>query len=129
LSFLDEYMERISDYRGTIILMGDFNLNLLQSSYYINKYRNIIYKHGLSQIIQQPTRITYDSATLIDHVITNAKELEYEILISPRISDHLIIKIKINTEEGNKHFTKKHKMKKTTKVITKNISGNTEHTI
>jgi endonuclease/exonuclease/phosphatase (EEP) superfamily protein YafD len=31
LSFLDEYMERISDYSGTIILMGDFNLNLLQS--------------------------------------------------------------------------------------------------
>jgi hypothetical protein len=43
LSFLDEYMERISDYSGTIILMGDFNLNLLQSSYYINKYRNIPY--------------------------------------------------------------------------------------
>jgi hypothetical protein len=81
----------------------------------------IIYKHGLSQIIQQPTRITYDSATLIDHVITNAKELEYEILKSPRICDHLIIKIKINTEEGNKHFRKEHKMKRDYKSYNKQI--------
>jgi hypothetical protein len=49
------------------------------------------------------------------------KELQYEILISPRISDHLIIKIKINTEEGNKHFTKDHKMKRDYKSYNKEI--------
>jgi hypothetical protein len=44
-----------------------------------------------------------------------------KILISPRISDHLIIKIKINTEEGNKHFTKDHKMKRDYKSYNKEI--------
>jgi endonuclease/exonuclease/phosphatase family metal-dependent hydrolase len=96
LKFLDDYLDEIADFTGTIVFMGDFNLNLFHSTYYVNGYRNIIYKYGLYQIIQQTTRVTYDSATLIDHVLTNVKNIRYEIHNTPRISDHSIVKIKIN---------------------------------
>jgi hypothetical protein len=52
--------------------------------------------YGLYKIIQQATRVIYDSATLIDHVLANVKNIRYEIHYTPRISDHLIVKIKIN---------------------------------
>jgi hypothetical protein len=56
------------------------------------------------------------------HRLIQKKNLFSKIIkLTPRISDHLIIKIKINTEEGNKHFTKEHKMKRDYKSYNKEI--------
>jgi NADPH-dependent 7-cyano-7-deazaguanine reductase QueF len=63
----------------------------MQDTFYIKKYKEILYKHGLHQIITKPTRETANSSTIIDHVITRLKNLEWKVLKTPRISDHYII--------------------------------------
>ena len=75
LVYLNENMHKISKKRCCII-MGDFNLNLL----------NIIFNPHISQ----PTRMTHHSATLIDNVFFNS--MSHHIIsgnIVYDLTDHL----------------------------------------
>ena len=56
---------------ATIIITGDLNDDLLKHSSYFLK--NIILSHGLSQLIQEPTRPI--SGSLLDPIITNKFKL------------------------------------------------------
>ena len=57
----------------TILLMGDFNIDLLnfeshpQTNFFIDNMISL----GLIPLITKPTRISKESATLIDHIYTN----------------------------------------------------------
>lgn len=53
------------------VICGDFNLNLMINEYYADKLKSIIQFYGYKQIVNEPTRITETSSTLIDLVITN----------------------------------------------------------
>ena len=79
---------------GTIYLLGDINLDLLKYSKcnQVTSYVDLLFSFGLLQIITKPTRCTPRSATLIDHIITNAinSDLQSKIIIS-HISDHFPI--------------------------------------
>ena len=85
---------------GSVYLLGDINLDLLkyQNCEQVTTYVDILYSHGLLQIVTKPTRCTYSSATLIDHIITNVclQELHMSILLSD-ISNHFIVFHSINT--------------------------------
>ena len=76
---------------GNIYLLGDINLDLLKYSRcnQVTNYVDLLFSFGLLQIITKPTRCTPKSATLIDHIITNAiqSDLNSSILIS-YMSDH-----------------------------------------
>jgi hypothetical protein len=88
---LEEQLEELLYDIGEFIILGDINLDFMQDTFYIKKYKEILYKHGLHQIITKPTRETANSSTIIDHVITRLKNLEWKVLKTPRISDHYII--------------------------------------
>lgn len=77
---------------GTSIVLDDFNLGYLKDTFYVSQYKRIIRK------IAQPTRIAVNSSTLIDHVSTDAKSIQWQACNTPAINDHSMIKILLNNE-------------------------------
>lgn len=80
------------------MIIGDFNINLLKEETYSRGLRKLIEFQGLKQIIKVPTRVTNNSSTLIDLVITNHFELKADVLNVPKISDHSLIQIDVVDE-------------------------------
>ena len=98
------------DLDNKIYVLGDFNVNLLFRDKYILNKSNVIknldkhllpeirrYKefctlYGRSQLIDCPTRITNNTSTLIDHILTNTQEnISQSVVIDTTISDHSLI--------------------------------------
>ena len=102
-----------------VYLLGDFNYNLYQNEKHIFKnfskstinvnaeirnYIEFCSLFGLEQIIETPTRITCNSSSIIDHILTNSSEIISQSgVIDTGISDHQLIfctrkksKIKVN---------------------------------
>jgi Reverse transcriptase (RNA-dependent DNA polymerase) len=104
-AFLETFINILSDINESekqSYITGDFNFDILKfsSNEYIADYVNNFFMHGFIQIITKPTRCTSNSATLLDHVLTNDIQLSYEscILIS-KISDHYPIITICNSEK------------------------------
>ena len=76
----------------SIELLGDTNLDLLKYNIHCDTscYIDTLLNHGMLPLITLPTRISNNSASLIDHISTNSRDDKFEsgILISD-ISDHL----------------------------------------
>ena len=69
-----------------IIILGDFNIDLLKG----NSHWNLTFKsYGLSQLIQSPTRVAKGSKTLIDHLYaTDPKTIIETFVPISGCSDH-----------------------------------------
>ena len=52
----------------------DFNLNVLDYSKNekVTKFLNLTFEYGFVPVINKPTRVTKNTATAIDHIITNS---------------------------------------------------------
>lgn len=74
------------------IIAGDFNIDLMKFTTYPNRLRDIILCSGMKQRVNQFTRMTEKSRTLIDLVITNC-DLNVEVLLDDVISDHATLRI------------------------------------
>ena len=92
--FLQQIITRFEalDLDNKIYRLGEFNINLLfRNKYVLNKsneikkldknllpeikrYKEFCSMYGLSQLIDCPTRITSNTSTLIDHILTNTQE-------------------------------------------------------
>ena len=101
-----------------IYITGDFNLNLLdyKSSSKVKSYLNILFSHNFIPIINKPTRISKNNATLIDHILTNSfmKENDLTGIIKTDLSDHfpvfLLTETVINKTQKS-HFVFKRDIK------------------
>ena len=89
-----------------IILLGDVNCNLLKESpdATTKKLQSLYEIYQMSQLISEATRVTKQSATLIDHLATNKPEkISSSGVIHTGISDHSLIfairKINITIKE------------------------------
>ncbi|XP_069974804.1 uncharacterized protein [Penaeus vannamei] len=84
----DIWLTNICLRNKTVVIMGDFSDNLLNSK---NKMSRLIQNMNLTQIIDKPTRITSNSETLLDLIITNKPELisNAEVMPSP-VGDHKV---------------------------------------
>ena len=89
-----------------IYLLGDFNINLLQNGNYIlnrkgmavcqgavhtliNKYQEFCQILSLKPLITCPTRVTCNTSSVIDHVLTNSSEKIFQSgIIDCGMSDH-----------------------------------------
>lgn len=106
VEYFGEHLDRVSDYGGTNLIFGDFNFDLLKPSFYSDKLLNKIYLKGFSQIVAQPTRITNQSSTLIDFIVSNNKRLKHAVHLTPKISDHNILTASLNEKlEGDQYVT------------------------
>lgn len=76
-----------------IQLIGDFNVDLLTDSCYPNLLKKHIADSGMKQFINKPTRITENSRTLIDLVLSNNSNINAKLVLDNKISDHNNIEI------------------------------------
>lgn len=60
-----EMMDTVNSYNLNIILFGDFNIDLSLPQ---SQWNMLITMLGLYQLVNEPTRITHKSATLLDHI-------------------------------------------------------------
>ena len=94
----------------------DFNLNVLDYSKNekVTKFLNLTFEYGLVPVINKPTRVTKNTATAIDYIVTNSllhRTINTRI-IKLDISDHFPIFLIAETErrmtpEGKVAITKR----------------------
>ena len=89
----------------SFFLAGDLNLNSLDyaSSTPVKNFFNLAFENGIFPVINRPTRVTWASATAIDHILTNTimdQDLQNGI-IKLDISDHFPIFTILNSKIHN----------------------------
>ena len=86
-------MENISQ-KFSVILFGDINIDVspkVKCNHTID-YKNMLFSLGLRNMISKPTRITKESETIIDHIITNLpNEIIHSGILEADVADHLPI--------------------------------------
>ena len=75
-----------------VVLMGDFNVNLLKTSSLVEHLLSITGSNALTQLISKPTRITDQSESLIDALFTSDTSIFHSTgTFSVTGSDHMMI--------------------------------------
>lgn len=91
-----------------VICVGDFNIDLMRPEAPNSRYAYKIFEGlGLKQLINEPTRLTDNSATMIDLILSNDHIGTISSgTIPDRIADHQLVfsKFKINTSKGSQVF-------------------------
>ena len=93
LSSLEIPLSAISRENKQCLVIGDFNIDLLaSSSQHVNSFTDLLMSFSCTPLILNPTRITQDSATLIDNIFTNNTDniLRTGILLND-VSDHFSV--------------------------------------
>ena len=66
---LDDFMDRLCAQECELVLMGDINIDILDGMHTApSAWQDIIDGHQLTQVVRDPTRVTEDTQTLIDHI-------------------------------------------------------------
>ncbi|MFZ2538187.1 MAG: endonuclease/exonuclease/phosphatase family protein, partial [Oscillospiraceae bacterium] len=94
LTSFSALLEKISKENRPCYLMGDYNIDLIRTNTNIHSqsFVNQLLIHGFLPKIENPTRITNSSATLIDNILTNVHNTNITSGIwMADISDHLPI--------------------------------------
>ena len=96
-NYLFELFSHISLRKKTILILGDINDDMLSLD---NKIGKIIHNLSLTQLIDRPTRITTNSSTLIDLIITNKRDfiIHSDVMPCP-VADNELITVTINVRK------------------------------
>ena len=94
LNFLDNFSDKLdiisNNNNQEIYLLGDINID--KKSPLAKQYNEICCLHGLKQLINTPTRITVNTATILDHILTTSKEKVSDSgVVDISLSDHQMI--------------------------------------
>ncbi|CAK1582661.1 unnamed protein product [Parnassius mnemosyne] len=92
--FFDSLTDILTSYSNfdNIILLGDFNINILDESDNKTQQLNQFLQYTrLKNCIFQPTHFTQESATLIDLVMTDASVTNTRVKYTPELGGHAII--------------------------------------
>ena len=97
-TFINSVFNKMLKQNKAFYVLGDLNDNQLKNSK--SPLKSIIYKNGLKQLIETPTRVTTTSSTLIDVIITNRRDSVLSLKNTPcSIADHNIITAFINVKK------------------------------
>ena len=94
-------IDRIADignnveYKGLTVIVGDFNLNIKDKTFYADKLLKRMKEHGFKQHVKEYTRITRVSKTIIDLVFSNSENLKVAVKHTPRLSDHSLVEVEV----------------------------------
>ena len=106
----EKFIKAIDNENQEMYLLGDLNCNLLKTDNDSNaptkKIKSLYELYQLSQIINQATRVTVTTSTLIDHIVTNTPEkISDSGVVHTGISDHSLIyairKISVSKKHEN----------------------------
>jgi len=107
-NFLNKFSDKLNsimDNFQELYILGDINID--KKSPLAKQYNEICCFHGLKQLIKSPTRITVNTSTTLDHILTNSKEKVSESgVIDISLSDHQMI---FFTRKSTKQKFYKHK--------------------
>lgn len=124
----NDYIEELNEVNNKIVIAGDFNLDWLVNNNSKNILKGIICDSGLKQIVNDCTRITKDSKSLIDYVVVNdSYNISAKVDNKLKISDHetVVINIKersrINRENKIIKYVKYNKNKFRSKIVRSDI--------
>ncbi|CAH1967304.1 unnamed protein product [Acanthoscelides obtectus] len=109
--FFEELLEDDLITTHQSIFLGDFNIRLETENPSQKKLINMVSDAGFTQIVQEFTRVTNTSATLIDLIVTNNYLLEEITGDFPQISDHRIIGCVLDVQHEIKTEEMKYKRK------------------
>ena len=109
LNFLNNFSHKLNSIFNIKIqemyILGDINID--KKSPLAKLYNEICCLHGLKQLITSPTRITNNTSTTLDHILTNSKEKVSDSgVIDVSLSDHQMI---FFTRKSTKQKFYKHK--------------------
>ena len=86
---LEGVLGKVFSEKSEVVLMGDFNLDLAEpSSRQASDLLSLLISYGLAPCINIPTRISNQTATLIDNIFSSLHSIKNEVLLSDT-SDHL----------------------------------------
>ena len=90
--YLHPFLEKISNEKKNIFLMGDFNINLLNINIdnNVTEFFDIMASNLLIPFIINPTRVTPNSKTIIDNIFSDSQHHSDSISgnLHTHISDH-----------------------------------------
>ena len=98
----EDFIDMVSKENKEFILFGDLNKNLSPERP-DTEWLNFTMSLGLSQMVNQPTRVTQMTSSLIDHIYTNVeKNINHVSVCKLCISDHyaIVCNIKLNFSLG-----------------------------
>jgi hypothetical protein len=86
-------LEKIKSEKKKCYLMGDFNLDLMNSDAHAQtaQFLDLIYSFSFYPLVDKPTRITPHSSTLIHNIFVNSFQEHISGLLYTDVSDHLPI--------------------------------------
>ena len=85
-----------------VYIFGDFNLDILKfdENKFISEYVDTLFSFGFLQLVTKPTRVSENSATLIDHILTNSLCEQFDsYILCHHISDHFPILHTLNLKK------------------------------
>ena len=77
-----------------VILLGDTNCNLYgeDNAAHAKRIKDIYAAYDLKQLINEPTRVTVQSSTLIDHIaVSNTSNIKESGVVKVSLSDHYLV--------------------------------------
>ena len=90
---LNVILDKLKNENKLCFLMGDYNINLLNSDKHnpTSDFVELMHSYSFLSLINRPTRITATSATLIDNIFVNYSDLQnsFQCILVTDISDHL----------------------------------------
>lgn len=101
LDFFENWIEENISGDKNSTVCGDFNIDFKKDNSLSERVKNIVLLNGCKQIVNEYTRITERSKTLIDYVISNDSEWNVIISSENKISDHesIILRKDIRCDE------------------------------
>ncbi|KAK9695967.1 hypothetical protein QE152_g32210 [Popillia japonica] len=101
LSALESLMSEVFLVVDEVICLGDLNINLFNiNTSKVEKFYSFCESFGLTQVINEPTRITAYSSTLIDVVLVTVTDASLvagvRLIDLPSVSDHMFILATLN---------------------------------
>lgn len=80
-----------------ISCLGDFNINMLDiDSSYVTHFNDILGTFGLTQMVNEPTRVSNTTSTLIDLICCNPDMVNEVGVIDPSVSDHFLVYVDLD---------------------------------
>ena len=86
---MNESLRKVNNTRLQFIVLGDFNTSYLNRP--AQQLLDLIHLYDLHQMITEPTRVTENTSTCLDLILTQNRQLVKSVeVISPLCSDHSV---------------------------------------
>lgn len=97
---LDICLERVAEKRKYFFICGDINIDSLSNSKPAQKLVDLLEQHGMYTTTVEPTRISGNSKTAIDHIMTNVPDnmIKSKCCVEVGISDHNMQSVSLETK-------------------------------